>query len=126
MGKAGRKRMISIKDSIMKIHTLGLLAAAALLAGCAGSHHDNMGGSSDTDHNVLTGGPISGTTLKDLPGPVKQTLRRYEPNAEVSDIEKLKRENQVVYRFTFMDARRNPPLYIMDNGGIWWESSVDR
>ena len=112
----------------MKIHTLGLLAAAALLAGCAGSHHhdSSMGGSSDTDRNVLTGGPISGTTLNDLPRPVKDTLRHYEPNAEIADIEKLKRDNQLIYRFAFTDPHRNPPLYIMDNGGIWWESSVDR
>jgi hypothetical protein len=112
----------------MKIHTLGLLAAAALLAGCAGSHHhdNSMGGSSDVDHNVLTGGPITGTTLSDLPGPVKQTLRKYDPNAEITNIDKLKRNTQVIYRFTFTDPLRNPPLYVMDNGGVWWESSVDR
>jgi hypothetical protein len=112
----------------MKTSTLPLLAAAALLAGCAGSHHHstNMGASSDTDQNVLTGGPISGTMIRDLPHPVQQTLNRYEPGAEITDIAKLKRDNTIVYRINFMDPLHNPSLYIMDNGGIWWESSVDR
>src|SRR5262245_38736177 len=109
----------------MKIYSLPLLAAAALLAGCAGSHQ-NMGGSPDTDHNVLTGGPISGTKITDLPHAVQRTIMHYEPNAEISDIDKLKRDSQIVYRINFIDPLHNPALYVMDNGGVWWESSVDR
>jgi hypothetical protein len=111
----------------MKIQTLPLLAAAVLLAGCAGSsQQQSMGGSPDTDHNVLTGGPISGTTLRDLPQPVQSTLYRYDRYAEVANIDKLRRDNTTVYRISFVDSLRNPPLYVMDNGGVWWESSVDR
>jgi hypothetical protein len=108
----------------MKTQILGLLAATALLAGCAGSHK-NMGGSPDNDHNVLTGGPVSGTTIGDLPPAVRDSLRRRSPNAEIADIDKLNRDGQMVYRFTFIDPKRNPKLYLTDDGSVWWESSVD-
>ena len=109
----------------MKIQILSLLGAAALFVGCA-SNSSDMGGSPDNDNNVLTGGPVSGTTLHDLPSPVKQTLRKYEPHAEIVDIDKVRRDNSVVYKVNFTEPRLNPPMWIMADGGIWWESSVDR
>lgn len=108
----------------MKNQIFGLLAATALLAGCAGTH-DNMGSSPDRDHNVMTGGPVSGTTIRDLPLAVRQSLKRHEPTAEIADIDKLNRDGQIVYRFTFTEPKRNPKLYLTDDGSVWWESSVD-
>src|SRR5689334_8348839 len=112
--------------TMKKTQILILVAAAALVAGCAGTHHHQGAASPDNDYNVLTGGPISGTTLRDLPPPVRDTLRRYEPHAEISDIDKVRRDGQVVYKINFTQPTKNPTLWITDEGRVWWESSVDR
>jgi len=108
-----------------KTQIFGLLAASALLAGCAGTKDENMGSAPDNDQNVMTGGPVSGTMIRDLPTPVRQSLKRHAPYAEIADIDKMNREGQIVYRFTFTDQKRHPKLYLTDDGSVWWESSVD-
>ena len=106
----------------MKFQMLCSIAVAAFLAGCAGSHQ-HMGAANDGDHNVLTGGPATGTTVQQLPDAVKQTLKQRVPHAEIADIDKKTRNGKVVYQISFKEAGRNPKLYITDDGRVL--SNVD-
>ena len=76
----------------MKLKILTLCAAAALLAGCAETRQ-HFGASGENDRNVLSGGPVTGTTIADLPQPVKDTLQQKVPHAEIA---KLDREAEAV------------------------------
>lgn len=99
-----------------------LIAAAALLAGCTDTPK-YMGAAVDHDQNVLTGGPITGTTIDDLPKPVKQTLMLRVPHAEIASIEKTHRGAQVVYEISFLDADQTdsaatPDLSVRQDGMV--------
>lgn len=59
-----------------------LAAAAMMLAGCTETPQ-NMGAAVDRDQNVLTGGPITGTTLLDLPQAVKDALKNAPPTPKL-------------------------------------------
>jgi hypothetical protein len=107
----------------MKIKILCSVATALLLAGCTESRQ-HMGAASDNDHNVLTGGPITGTTLKDLPQPVKDTLQKQVPQSEIADIDKLKRNGQIVYQISFTEPGKNPKVYITQDGKVLDQSEV--
>jgi len=76
-----------------------------------------MGGASN-DQNVLTGGPVTGTTIKDLPQPLKNTLKEKAPTAEIADIDKETQGGQVIYRITFSEPAKNPTMYISQDGAI--------
>ena len=93
------------------------MAAVALVCGCAETRK-HMGGAAENDHNVLTGGPVTGTTLKDLPEPVKDTLKTKAPNAEVADIDKQTMNGKTVYKVTFGQPGKNPALYIAEDGTV--------
>jgi hypothetical protein len=84
----------------MKTHFLWAIVLLALTAGCI-ERRSHMGGPSDNDHNVLTGGPVTGTLLSDLPQPARATLRKAIPSAEVADIDKQNFDGQVVYKISF-------------------------
>ena len=71
----------------------------------------------DTDQNVLTGGPITGTTIQDLPTVVKEALKAHAPNAEIASIGKIRREGRVVYEFSFLNSD-TPDIYLRDDGKI--------
>ncbi len=101
----------------MKIQFLCALAVAGLVAGCA-TAEKHMGASAYNDNNVLTGGPKFGTTLSDLPQPVKDTLQQRVPTAEVSDIDKETMNGQTVYKFKFLDKSKYPDMWIADNGNL--------
>jgi hypothetical protein len=101
----------------MKTQLLCVIASVALLAGCA-EMHKHMGGGNDNDHNVLTGGPVTGTTVKDLPQPVKTTLKEKAPSAEIADIDKETQAGRVIYRITFSEPGKNPAMYISEDGSI--------
>jgi hypothetical protein len=98
---------------------LDLLCFAALLvmSGCA-VFHRNVGGAADTDQNVLTGGPVTGIRIKDLPAPVRTVLRQEAPAAEIADISTRTRDGRLIYRIVFSEPARNPTVYIAEDGTL--------
>jgi hypothetical protein len=108
----------------MKTQILCAMAAAALLVGCSGMR-EGMGGAQN-DRNVLTGGPVTGTTINDLPQPVKNKLKELAPSAEIADIDKLTQGGRVIYRITFTESGRNPTMYISQDGTIVQNMSSER
>lgn len=101
----------------MKLKTICWVAAAAVLAGCA--QPSPQGAAVDTDYNVLTGGPVTGTTVQDLPSAVQETLKERAPHAEVADIDRTSRNGEVVYEITLSGSGWNgwsPKVYITETG----------
>src|SRR2546423_724719 len=114
----------------MKLQLFHSLAAVALLAGCMQTP-PNQGAAVDNDQNVLTGGPITGTTLKDLPQPVRDTLKRRAPHeeiadidraqagaAEIEDIAKSSGPGPTVYEVRFTNPELFPTLYVSPDGSV--------
>jgi hypothetical protein len=99
----------------MKAPILCAALALALTCGCASHRHAGAGGS---DHNVLTGGPVTGTRLSDLPQPVRTTLQKEVPSGEVADIDKQVLGSQVIYKISFTDPSNTPALYISQDGRV--------
>jgi hypothetical protein len=93
------------------------VAATAMLVGC-GETRQHMGGSVDNDQNVLTGGPITGTTLQDLPQSVKETLKERVPHAEIASIDRTKSQGEVVYEISFVEPDKTPKMYLSDDGQV--------
>jgi hypothetical protein len=100
----------------MRFLIFTLFTAAALLAGCSETPQ-SMGAAVDNDQNVLTGGPITGTTLQDLPTPVKEALKVRVPHAEIVSITKSHRNGSVVYNISFANSV-TPELYLRDDGQV--------
>ena len=94
-----------------------MVAVVALVSGCAEVRKD-MGAAAQNDQNVLTGGPVSGTRLQDLPQPVRDSLKERVASAEVADIDKQNRNGLVVYKISFAEPGRNPALFIAEDGKI--------
>jgi hypothetical protein len=95
-----------------------LAAVALMLAGCTETPK-NMGAAVDRDQNVLTGGPITGTTIEDLPQAVKDALKKCAPHAEIASIEKTHRNGRTVYEFTFLESENDTPdIYLRDDGRV--------
>jgi hypothetical protein len=103
--------------------TIAAIAGLTLLVGCAETRRE-MGAAAENDNNVLTGGPMTGTTLKDLPQSVRQTLKQRAATAEIADIDKQDRNGQVVYKISFAEPGRNPTLYVRQDGKVL--SDLDR
>lgn len=101
----------------MKIQLFCVLAAAVLLTGCTETRQ-RFSGAAETDQNVLTGGPMTGTTLKDLPQAVRYALQRNAPNAEIADIDKTTRNGQAVYEISFTRPGKNPKIYVTETGEL--------
>jgi uncharacterized lipoprotein YajG len=95
---------------------LSIFAAAALLAGCSETPQF-VGAAVDNDQNVLTGGPITGTTIDDLPAAVKQSLREHVPAAEIVSITKSRRDKRLVYDVSFANSDTRE-LYLRDDGKV--------
>ena len=91
-------------------------AAAMLFFGCKETPQ-HMGAAVDNDQNVLTGGPITGTTIQQLPLSVKDTLKARVPHAEIAGINKTRRNGEVIYDISFIDAD-NPELYVRSDGQV--------
>jgi hypothetical protein len=99
----------------MRLSFLALFAAA-LLAGCSETPQF-VGAAVDNDQNVLTGGPITGTTIQDLPAAVKESLRRHMPEAEILSITKSRRNGRMVYNISFANSDTRE-LYLRDDGQV--------
>jgi len=104
-------------NNTMKYQILCAVAAVALATGCA-EMRKHAGASSENDQNVLTGGPVTGTRIKDLPSAVRETLKQRVPTAEVADIDKQTREGRTVYKISFMESGKNPAVYIAEDGTV--------
>jgi len=107
------------EELLMRTRIFALAAAAAMmLAGCTETPQ-YMGAAVDRDQNVLTGGPITGTTIQDLPRAVKDTLKQVVPHSEIASIEKTKRDGRTVYEFTFLESENyTPDIYLRDDGQV--------
>ena len=102
--------------SFMRFTLLTFFCAVALLAGCSETPQF-QGAAVDNDQNVLTGGPITGTTLDDLPEPVRATLTQRVPQAEVVSITRSKRDGKVVYDITLANSQ-TLELYLREDGMV--------
>jgi hypothetical protein len=101
----------------MRIKIFALIAAATMLAGCTETPQ-YQGAAVDNDQNVLTGGPITGTTIQDLPQAVKDTLKQRVPHDEIASIDKMRRDGRVVYEISFLETEETPDLYVRADGKI--------
>jgi hypothetical protein len=100
----------------MKTQILCGIVSTALLLGCS-EMRKSMGGA-EHDKNVLTGGPVTGTTINDLPQPVKDTLKQKARTAEIADIDRQSQGGRFIYRITFTEPSKNPTMYISQDGSI--------
>jgi hypothetical protein len=100
----------------MRFKIFAPIAAAAMLFGCSETPQ-HVGAAVDNDENVLTGGPITGTTIQDLPLSVKQALKERVPCAEIAGINKTRRQGQVIYDISFIDSD-NPEIYLRADGQV--------
>jgi len=66
---------------------------------------------------TLTGGPVTGVTLSDLPPKAVKAIQQYAPDAEIDYITKETHADQVTYIVTFKNHTR-PILYIGPDGTI--------
>ncbi len=83
-----------------------------------------IGGSQDTV-GVLTGGPVTGITLSDLPPQVVKKIQERAPDAEVAYISKETRGDKVVYTIVFKD-QMHPALRINANGTVVSDSGREK
>ncbi|HEV2208482.1 MAG TPA: hypothetical protein VG167_06870 [Verrucomicrobiae bacterium] len=65
----------------------------------------------------LTGGPVTGLTLSDLPVKVVKTIQEKAPDAEVDYIKREGEGEHLVYAITFKDQKR-PTLYVAPDGAV--------
>lgn len=79
---------------------------------------EHMGGTGDNDTTVLSGGPTTGITVKDLPHAVKKTLKEQAPSAEISTIDKETQNGQTVYKISFTDPNKFPTMFINKDGTV--------
>ena len=108
----------------MRIGIFAILAAIAVLIGCTETPEQNMGAAVDNDQNVLTGGPITGTTIDDLPTSVKEALKESVPHAEIATIERARRDGVTVYEFNFAEPDKYQTLYVRKDGVVLPEPST--
>jgi hypothetical protein len=115
-----RDRKLFQLISLMRFTIFAFFIAVAMLAGCSETPQF-MGAAVDNDQNVLTGGPITGTTIDDLPAAVKQTLKERVPQAEIASIVKMRRDGKTVYEISFLKSE-NPDICLQDDGQVLPES----
>ena len=99
----------------MKTAIFCVLTALTVATGCTEARK-NMGAANENDRNVLTGGPVTGTKLSDVPDSVRRNLRENFPTAEVADIDKQSLNGQTVYKISFAEPGKNPTVYISEDG----------
>lgn len=100
----------------MKNQILCAIAVVAVAVGCA-RNREHMG-AGDNQTTVLTGGPTTGTTVKDLPLAVKKTLKEQVPAAEIATIDKQNQDGKTVFVVTFTDPNKFPTMYINKDGTV--------
>jgi hypothetical protein len=103
--------------SHMRITIFASIAAAVVMLSSCSETPTHMGAAVDNDQNVLTGGPITGTTIQELPDSVKDTLKKRDATAEIGSINKTHRDGRVVYEISFIDSD-NQEIYLQDDGKV--------
>jgi hypothetical protein len=101
----------------LRIKIFAFAAAVAILAGCSQTPQF-QGAAVDNDQNVLTGGPITGVTIDDLPKSVKNALNQRVPHAEIASITRTRPNHHAIYEISFIDADAYPPLRLRDDGQV--------
>jgi len=101
----------------MKTKLLWIAAAAALITGCAETRK-HAGATAENDANVLTGGPVTGTRIQDLPAPVQVTLQQRMPTAEIAGIDKERENGRTFYKISFIESGRNPVMWFAEDGTV--------
>ena len=66
---------------------------------------------------ALTGGPVTGLTLSDLPPKVVKTIQQQAPDAEIDFISNETHGDQTFYVVTFKNQAR-PPLHLAQDGTV--------
>ena len=79
------------------------ITVLGLLSGCAWSGK-HTGATDYNDQNLLTGGPVVGMTIRDLPQTVKDTLQRNVSTAEISNIKRENMSGKSVYKIDSLDS----------------------
>jgi hypothetical protein len=115
----------SIFENALRIQIFAFIAAVALFAGCTQTPQF-QGAAVDNDQNVLTGGPITGTTIDDLPNSVKNALSQRVPHAEIAGITKTRADRHATYKISFIDADTYPPLRLRDDGQVLPEQLTEQ
>jgi hypothetical protein len=111
-----RRTLLSQEKPLMRILTLVWIVTMTIFVGCT---ETPRGSPVDNDQKVLTGGPITGTTIRDLPRAVKNTVKKQMPNAEISNIGKItQQDGRVVYELSFVDPDGDPEMWVRDDGQI--------
>lgn len=108
----------------MRLKIFAMVAFAAIMVGCRQTP-EHMGAAVDNDSNVLTGGPITGVTLQDLPPAITETLKQQVPHAEIKVIKKKTRKGEPVYEFTFTESSNTPRLYVSEDGKVLQASTKE-
>jgi hypothetical protein len=67
--------------------------------------------------SIITGGPVAGVTLNDLPPAVVKTIQRRAPDAQVESIVKEVHGDQTTYAVTFKDGV-HPAMRLASDGTI--------
>jgi len=101
----------------MKIRLLCIVAVAALIAGCAETSK-HAGATAENDSNVLTGGPVVGTRIQDLPAPVQASLQQRMPTAEIAGIDKERENGRTFYKISFIQPGKNPVMWFAEDGTV--------
>jgi hypothetical protein len=70
---------------------------------------------------MLTGGPVTGVTLSDLPPKVVKAIQRNAPDAEIDFITKETKGDQVTYIINFKN-HTHPVLYLSQEGTVLKET----
>jgi hypothetical protein len=65
----------------------------------------------------LSGGPVTGITLSDLPPKVVKAMQQYAPDGEIDFITKETHGGQITYIVAFK-KNSHPTLYIAQDGTI--------
>ena len=104
----------------MTLQILCATVALMVMCGCA-ERRPYMGAS--TEHtDVLTGGPVTGTRISDLPQAVRAALREKVPKAQISDIDKQTQSGKVVYKVSFTKPAKHPVMYFTEDGSLLRDS----
>jgi hypothetical protein len=67
---------------------------------------------------VISGGPVTGVKLSELPPPVSKTLHDRAPNVGIASVNKETWGDRVVYIVSFSDPAHHPRLYLAADGTV--------
>jgi hypothetical protein len=99
----------------MRLHVLGAVSVAALLAGCATQNDPQMAGDKSFYDKPLTS---PGAKFGALPPIVQRTVLAEAGTEGVVDAVRDTSSGRVVYKISFQDPKVFPPLYVAPDGSV--------